>query len=69
MQLLNHFICLQELDCTGEYLKPVIMGSLCNIEISRDKRNSDCPFFAVCYEVPLATLREGFAKLTQLFFQ
>lgn len=49
MQLLNHFIYLQELDCSGEYLKPVIVDSLCNIEISGDKRKSDCPIFAVCW--------------------
>lgn len=34
---------LVELDCTGEYLKPVIMDNPCNIEISGDKRKS-APF-------------------------
>lgn len=48
MQLFNHFICLQELDCTGEYLKPVIVDNLCNIEISGYRRKSDCPIFDVC---------------------
>lgn len=29
MQLLNHSTCLQELDCTGEHLNPIIMASQC----------------------------------------
>lgn len=54
---------LAELDCSGECLKPVIVDSLRNIEISGNKRKSDCPIFAVCWaavcEVPLALLTEG----------
>lgn len=49
MQLVNPFICLQELHCTGEYLKSVIVDSLCNTEISGVKKKSDCPIFAVCW--------------------
>lgn len=39
---------LQKQDCTGKYLKCIIMASLCDIRIPGDKRKSDCPLFAVC---------------------